>query len=65
MTHTVCRYKWTVNYKFVSEGLFVSPQLSLALLACTVGTMALFLCTRWASPRTADAYAAPRPACTH
>ena len=51
------RHKWTVNYKFVSEQFFVSPPLSMALLACTIGTMGLFGFTRWAKPRTADAYA--------
>jgi hypothetical protein len=50
------RHKWTVNYKFVSEQFFVSPPLSMALLACTIGTMGLFGFTRWAKPRTADAY---------
>uniref|UniRef100_A0A7S1GPB1 dolichyl-P-Man:Man5GlcNAc2-PP-dolichol alpha-1,3-mannosyltransferase n=1 Tax=Cyclophora tenuis TaxID=216820 RepID=A0A7S1GPB1_CYCTE len=35
-------YKWTVNWKFLSEDVFVSKQLSLVLLACHLGALAYF-----------------------
>lgn len=38
----VFKFEWTVNLKFLSEDAFVSPLLSIALLALTAGTLALF-----------------------
>lgn len=42
----VFKLEWTVNFKFLSEELFVSPILSVALLGLTVATLALFA-TKW------------------
>ncbi|KDO30871.1 hypothetical protein SPRG_04773 [Saprolegnia parasitica CBS 223.65] len=39
----VFTYEWTVNWRFVSEEVFVSKGLSIALLACHVLFLALFL----------------------
>lgn len=38
----VFKFEWTVNFKFLSEETFVSPVLSVALLALTIITLALF-----------------------
>lgn len=38
----VFKYEWTVNFKFLSEEAFVSPVLSVALLALTVIALVLF-----------------------
>jgi alpha-1,3-mannosyltransferase len=35
-------FKWTVNFKFLSEDLFVSKELSIALLLITVLVFATF-----------------------
>lgn len=40
------KFKWTVNFKFLSEETFVSPVLSVALIALTVITLAIFA-TKW------------------
>lgn len=36
------KFEWTVNFKFLSEDAFVSPVLSIALLALTVATLSLY-----------------------
>ena len=38
----VFKFEWTVNFKFLSEEIFVSPVLSVVLLALTVATLGLF-----------------------
>lgn len=38
----VFKYEWTVNFKFISEVNFLSPLLSVALLALTILALALF-----------------------
>lgn len=40
------KFEWTVNFKFLSETAFVSPVLSIALLALTVATLSLFA-SKW------------------
>lgn len=42
----VFKFEWTVNFKFLSETAFVSPVLSVALLALTVATLSLFA-SKW------------------
>lgn len=42
----VFKFEWTVNLKFLSEDVFVSPVLSVILLAFTVVALALFA-TKW------------------
>lgn len=42
----VFQFEWTVNFKFLSETAFVSPVLSMALLALTVATLSLFA-SKW------------------
>ena len=40
-------FKWTVNWRFVGEERFLSPDFSRALLAAHVALLALFASTRW------------------
>jgi alpha-1,3-mannosyltransferase len=40
-------YKWTVNWRFVPEDLFLSKQFSVALLVGHVGVLFIFAFTRW------------------
>ncbi|CAM9453329.1 unnamed protein product [Scytosiphon promiscuus] len=53
----VFKYEWTVNFKFLSEDAFVSPALSIALLALTVATLALFALKWVRSARAVKAFA--------
>lgn len=39
-------YKWTVNWKFLPEELFVSKKWALVLLSCHLGTL-VFLARKW------------------
>jgi alpha-1,3-mannosyltransferase len=39
-------YKWTVNWKFLPEELFISKKWALVLLSCHLGTLAL-LARKW------------------
>ena len=39
-------YKWTVNWKFLSEDLFISKPWALLLLLCHLGTL-IFLSIKW------------------
>lgn len=43
-------FKWTVNWRFVGEGTFLSGEFSMALLAGHVTTLLLFITTRWLRP---------------
>lgn len=43
-------FKWTVNWRFVGEELFLSKQFSLALLALHIGLLGLFAATGWLRP---------------
>jgi alpha-1,3-mannosyltransferase len=40
-------YKWTVNWRFVPEGVFLSKKFATSLLLGHVGTLALFGLLRW------------------
>lgn len=54
----VFKFEWTVNFKFLSEAAFVSPVLSIALLAVTVATLSLFA-SKWVrSSRVVEAFSA-------
>lgn len=46
----VFMYKWTVNWKFIPEDLFLSKQFAYTLLALHVATLLLFLHRRWVQP---------------
>jgi alpha-1,3-mannosyltransferase len=46
----VFMYKWTVNWRFVSEETFLSKPFALALLALHAGTLIFFAVTRWIHP---------------
>ncbi|KAJ9644608.1 dolichyl-P-Man:Man(5)GlcNAc(2)-PP-dolichol alpha-1,3-mannosyltransferase [Coniosporium tulheliwenetii] len=43
-------YKWTVNWRFVSEETFLSKEFALSLLLAHACFLALFLTTRWSRP---------------
>jgi alpha-1,3-mannosyltransferase len=43
-------YKWTVNWRFVPEEVFLSSPFSVSLLAAHAGLLLLFAWTRWAKP---------------
>ncbi|PVI03593.1 glycosyltransferase family 58 protein [Periconia macrospinosa] len=43
-------YKWTVNWRFVPESMFLSRPFSLGLLAAHIGLLAWFAKTRWIKP---------------
>lgn len=43
-------FKWTVNWRFVGEELFLSNGFSLGLLGLHVSLLALFLATNWLKP---------------
>jgi alpha-1,3-mannosyltransferase len=43
-------FKWTVNWRFVGEERFLSKEFSILLLVGHMGTLALFLTTRWLRP---------------
>lgn len=40
-------FKWTVNWRFLSEDLFLSSAWAKALLAAHLGTLALFGLLKW------------------
>ena len=44
------KYEWTVNWKFVSEEVFLSRSFSIALLAIHASLLLLFIGTRWMKP---------------
>lgn len=43
-------YKWTVNWRFVGEDIFLSPRFSIVLLSTHLVLLMLFLATRWIKP---------------
>ncbi|KAF3052613.1 dolichyl-P-Man:Man(5)GlcNAc(2)-PP-dolichol alpha-1,3-mannosyltransferase [Didymella keratinophila] len=43
-------YKWTVNWRFVSEETFLSKPFALGLLAAHAGLLLFFTYTRWIKP---------------
>jgi alpha-1,3-mannosyltransferase len=43
-------FKWTVNWRFVGEEVFLSRKFAYSLLVAHVGILLLFLQTRWVSP---------------
>ena len=43
-------FKWTVNWRFVGEDIFLSREFSMALLVGHVTTLLLFITTRWVRP---------------
>lgn len=46
----VFKYEWTVNWRFLPESTFLSPQFAIQLLAAHVAFLALFFSTRWTNP---------------
>lgn len=47
----VFKYKWTVNWKFLPEDVFVSKQLAIGLLALHLCTLWFFANHRWVNER--------------
>lgn len=45
----VFMFKWTVNWKFLPEEVFVGKPLALGLLAVTLAVWALVFCVKWRS----------------
>ncbi|BDD56611.1 dolichyl-P-Man:Man(5)GlcNAc(2)-PP-dolicholalpha-1, 3-mannosyltransferase [Monascus purpureus] len=43
-------FKWTVNWRFVGEGIFLSRGFSLSLLAVHISILALFVSKTWLRP---------------
>lgn len=43
-------FKWTVNWRFVSEATFLSREFATALAICNLSGLLLFLSTRWTRP---------------
>ncbi|SPQ25421.1 01ea98ba-3ab2-4ce4-9293-ef0a082c985b [Thermothielavioides terrestris] len=43
-------FKWTVNWRFVGEDVFLSRRFALGLLGLHVAVLALFVTTRWLRP---------------
>jgi alpha-1,3-mannosyltransferase len=43
-------FKWTVNWRFVGEEMFLSREFAYSLLVAHVGILLFFLQTRWLSP---------------
>jgi len=43
-------YKWTVNWRFIGEDVFLSKQFSMSLLVGHISTLLLFSLTRWLRP---------------
>ncbi|KAK5153273.1 dolichyl-P-Man:Man(5)GlcNAc(2)-PP-dolichol alpha-1,3-mannosyltransferase [Oleoguttula sp. CCFEE 6159] len=43
-------FKWTVNWRFVGEDVFLSKSFSITLLAAHATLLALFASTRWLEP---------------
>jgi alpha-1,3-mannosyltransferase len=48
-------FKWTVNWRFVGEEVFLSRRFSLTLLALHVSLLGLFAATRWLRPSGCNA----------
>jgi len=43
-------YKWTVNWKFLSEEMFLSKGFSIILIVLHIAFLGLFITTRWFKP---------------
>ncbi|KAI9870310.1 MAG: dolichyl-P-Man:Man(5)GlcNAc(2)-PP-dolichol alpha-1,3-mannosyltransferase [Pleopsidium flavum] len=43
-------YKWTVNWRFVGEDVFLSSRFSIIMLSAHLMLLVLFLATRWIKP---------------
>ncbi|KAL8833189.1 MAG: hypothetical protein Q9170_004446 [Blastenia crenularia] len=43
-------YKWTVNWRFIPEEIFLSKEFAIALATANLGFLALFAATRWLKP---------------
>lgn len=43
-------FKWTVNWRFVGEEVFLSKGFALTLLSLHVGVLGIFVTTRWIKP---------------
>jgi alpha-1,3-mannosyltransferase len=43
-------FKWTVNWRFIGEDLFLSKEFSIFLLSAHVSLLAVFGITRWLKP---------------
>ena len=43
-------FKWTVNWRFVGEEMFLSREFSYSLLAGHISILAIFVLTRWLKP---------------
>jgi alpha-1,3-mannosyltransferase len=43
-------FKWTVNWRFVGEEMFLSKEFSMALLLGHISALMLFITTRWLRP---------------
>jgi alpha-1,3-mannosyltransferase len=43
-------FKWTVNWRFLGEDIFLSREFSVSLLVGHITTLALFATTRWLRP---------------
>lgn len=46
----VFMFKWTVNWRYVGEDVFLSKAFSISLLIGHVSTLVLFITTRWLRP---------------
>lgn len=47
-------FKWTVNWRFVGEEAFLSPQFAISLLIIHVSLLLLFLQTKWTKPSASN-----------
>lgn len=43
-------FKWTVNWRFVGEEIFLSKEFSITLLVGHISALILFITTRWLTP---------------
>lgn len=46
----VFMYKWTVNWRFISEEIFLSREFAVALIILHLTLLATFIWTRWSRP---------------
>ncbi|KAL9106124.1 MAG: hypothetical protein Q9227_008824 [Pyrenula ochraceoflavens] len=54
-------YKWTVNFRFLTEETFLSPALAYTLLLTHVSILLIFFQTRWIAPsRSKDVFSFAR-----
>ncbi|KAL8967575.1 MAG: hypothetical protein Q9183_002852 [Haloplaca sp. 2 TL-2023] len=43
-------YRWTVNWRFLDEETFLSPEFAFTLIAANLAVLSLFFATRWLRP---------------